>query len=111
MQSWAGVGLKISVFYDEEVASGVGGNDLEGERAETEGVEMAGAVIASGDGVEGRSVWRLGRTLCENVLESGGREDRRGGFEEGAAVDGHGGMVVQGTGNREQPVGQRREFS
>jgi hypothetical protein len=39
--------------------------------------------------------------LREDILESGGRDDRRGGLEERAAVEGHGGMVAQRSGNRE----------
>jgi hypothetical protein len=59
MQSRARVGQEIGVLCDEEVSGSVGGDDLEGDRAETEGVEMAGAVLTGGngadeDGVEGR---------------------------------------------------------
>ena len=52
VQSRTGVGQEISMLDDEEVACSVGGDDLEGERTETEGVEMAGTVFAGGDGVE-----------------------------------------------------------
>ena len=55
MQSRARVGQEISVLDDEEVAARVGWDNFEGERAETEGVEMAGTVFAGGDGMEGRS--------------------------------------------------------
>ncbi len=60
MQGRARVGHKISVLDDEEVAAGVGWDNFEGERTETEGVEMAGAVFAGGDGVEGGSGRRFG---------------------------------------------------
>jgi hypothetical protein len=90
----------------EEVAGGVGGEDLEGEVAVTERVKMAGAVSsgrdgADWDGTECRRL-RFGRALRENILESSGGDDGGGRFEKSAAVDGHGGMVKQGIGNREQ---------
>jgi len=52
MQSRAGVGHEIAVLDDEKVARRVRGDDLEGERAETEGVEMAGPVLTGRDGME-----------------------------------------------------------
>ena len=53
MQGRAGVGHEISVLDHEEVAARVRWNNFEGERTEAEGVEMPGAVFASGDGVKG----------------------------------------------------------
>ena len=50
---------------------------------------------------------RFGRALRENILESGGGEDRGGGFEERAAVDWHGGMVKHGRGTRKQTSVER----
>ena len=54
VQSRAGVGQEISVLDDEEVASGVGRNNLEGERAKSERVKMAGAIFTGEDWVEGQ---------------------------------------------------------
>jgi len=105
MQGRACVGQEISVLDDEEVTARFGWDYFEGKRAEPEGVEMTGAVLAGGDGMEDWSSRRFGRALREDVFESHGGEEGRGGLEEGAAVDGHGGMVVQGTGNREQGTG------
>ena len=104
MESRTRVGHEIGVLDDEEVACCVGRDDLEGERAETERVRMAGAVGTGGDGVKGRigQCWSrqgFGRALREDILESGGGDDRSGGFEEGAAVDGHGGMISEGVGS------------
>jgi|ERR1039458_700773 hypothetical protein len=98
MQSRARVGYEIGVLDDEEVAGGIGGDDLKSERAETKGMEMARAVLAGGDGVEGRSGRCFGRALRENIMESHGGEEGRGGLEEGAAKDGHGGMIRQEIG-------------
>lgn len=62
---------------DEEVSGCFRRDDLEGERAETEGVEMSSAVLTGRDGVE------LGRDRCfrralrEDVLESHCGEDGR----------------------------------
>jgi hypothetical protein len=101
MQGGARVGQEISVLDDEEVTAGVGWNDFEGKRTEPERVETAGTVLAGGDGMEGKSSRRFGRALRDDVLESYGGEEGRRGFEEGAAGNGHGGMVLQSTGNRE----------
>jgi hypothetical protein len=75
------------VLDDEEVTARIGWDNFEGKRTETEGVEMAGTVLAGGDGVESESSRRFGRALRKDVLESHGGEEGRGGFEEGAAFD------------------------
>ena len=93
MQSRARVGQEISVLDDEQVAARVGWDNFEGERAEPERVKMAGAVLAGGDGMEAGSSRRFGRALREDVLESHGGEDGRGGFEEVAAFDSHAEMI------------------
>lgn len=100
MQSRARVGHEIAVLDDEEVACGVGCEDLEGKRAESEGVKMARAVSscwdgADWDGIEGRRL-RFWRALRENILESGDGDNGGGGFEEGAAVNWHAEIVRQG---------------
>lgn len=95
MQGRASVGLKTSMLDDEEVSGCIRRDDLEGERAETEGMEMTGAVLTGRDGVEERSGRRFERALREDVMESHGGEEGRGGFEESAAMDGHAGIVRQ----------------
>ncbi len=60
MQGRTRVGHEIAVLDDEEVACSVGSDDFEGERAETEGVEMAGPVFAGGDGMDGGCNRRFG---------------------------------------------------
>lgn len=60
MQSRSLVGQKIALLDDEEVTARVGCDNFEGERTETEGVEMAGPVFASWNGVGGRGDRRLG---------------------------------------------------
>jgi len=95
MQGRSRVGHEIGVLDDEEVTGSVGGDDFEGERTETEGVEMAGAVLAGGDGVQCRSGRRFGRALREDIMESCRGDNRSGGLEEGAAMDGHGQMILR----------------
>ena len=60
MQSRACVGKEIGVLDDQEVACCVGGGDLKGEMAETEGMEMTGAILAGGDGMDGGVNRRFG---------------------------------------------------
>jgi hypothetical protein len=45
--------------------------------------------------------------LCDDILESGGGDNRRGGLEEGAAVDGHGRMIRRGLGIENQKNGDK----
>ena len=102
MERRAGVGHEIGVLDDEKIAGSVGPGDFEGERAIAEGVRMAESVRTGSDTVDDGNSWRFGRALREDILESHGGEEGRGGFEECAALDGHGGMVRQGIGNRKQ---------
>ena len=76
MQSRACVGHEIGVLDDEKVSAGVGWDDFERQRAETEGVKMAGAVLAGGNGMEGRSSGVSGE-LCARTLwrAMAGRKD------------------------------------
>ena len=60
VQSRPRIGQQISVLDDEEVAARVGWDNFEGKRTEAERVQMAGTVLAGGDGVEGRGDRRFG---------------------------------------------------
>jgi hypothetical protein len=110
MQRWACVGHEIAVLDDEKVTGGVGRDDLEGERAETERVKMVGTVSsgrhrADWDGIEGGRL-RFGQALREDILESSCGDDGGGRFEESAARNWHGGMVRQGTGSSQMGKGK-----
>jgi hypothetical protein len=48
------------VLDHEEIAAGVGWDNFESERTETEGMEMAGTVFAGGDGMNDGSIGRFG---------------------------------------------------
>jgi hypothetical protein len=74
MQGRARVGHEIAVLDDEKVTAGVRWDNFEGQRAETEGVKMAGAVLAGGNRMQRSSGRRFGRALREDILESDRRE-------------------------------------
>jgi hypothetical protein len=81
--------LEIAVFDDEEVAGGVVGDNLEGQRTEAECVWKAEAILPGGDGMErGR---RRRRGLSQDIVKGSDRERRRGGLEEAAALQAPGG--------------------
>jgi hypothetical protein len=83
--------LEIAVFDDKEIAGGIGGGDLEGERTGAKCARSAEAILAGGDQVE--RGWRRGGGLGEYAVKSRDGERRGGGLEEAAAGYGHGGMI------------------
>ena len=83
--------LEIAVFNDEEVACGVGGGNLEGQRTDAERARRAEAVLPGGDWMESG---RGRRGLGEEIVEGGGRYGRRGGLEEASAGNRHDGNNI-----------------